>query len=159
MPASRFSGDSVIVHKPDGSENGPYVCSVHGGRVTVFDTRIAAVEGDVLRRTLPNGRDETYRVREAHFQEGVASVPDSWLLLVDREKTPDAIPIDTTELLETITLPTDDAQRVGEALQTLLNLIDTSPRTSDEKMEAKSLFVDFLNHPVVRAAMGRSESE
>jgi hypothetical protein len=159
MPPSRFSSDSVVVRKPDGSENGPYVCSVHGGRITIFDRHIDASPGDSLRRTLPNGRFESYRVRDAQFQEGSDSVPGSWILLVDRERTVDAGPVDTVELIAAGNLPTDDAQRVGAALQTLLDLIESSPATPEEKSEARSLFLSLLNHQAVRAAMGRGESD
>jgi hypothetical protein len=159
MRPSRFSGDSVVVRKLDGSENGPYVSSVHGGRVTIFDKHLDAAAGDSLQRTLPNGRTETYRVRQAQFQKGSDSVPDSWLLLVDRERSVDPVPVVTAELLTAESLPTVDEPRVGEALQTLLDLIESSPVSPEERMEARSLFADLLNHQAMRAAMGRGESE
>jgi hypothetical protein len=138
---------------------GPYVCSVHGSRITVFDRHIDATTGDSLRRTFPNGRFETYRVCEAQFQQGSNSVPDSWVLLVERERMTDAVPVDALQLIAAAKLPTDDAQRIADALQTLLDLVESSPATSDEKNEARSLFVGFLNHQAVRAALGRGESE
>lgn len=76
MPFSDFPKSKLDIIAPDGtvraSTEGIVASST---QVVIFDTSIHVEPQDELRRVLPNGFEETFTVRDAVFQQGMAGIP------------------------------------------------------------------------------------
>ncbi len=84
-PFNSFPKSALEIVAPDGSVRGRTEGIVSQGQITIFDTKIHLEPGDELRRSLPNGFDETHTVRDATYQEKFHAVPAHWDVKVIRK--------------------------------------------------------------------------
>jgi len=67
--------DDARVEKPDGTVFGPYKASFPGKTIFILDKNADVEEGDVVLRTLPNGKDERSFVSEVTFyKKGIGGI-------------------------------------------------------------------------------------
>lgn len=155
-----LSNAEVYVQDQSGERSGPFRGVLSARNLTVRDMKFHATEGDHIVRTLPNGRDETYLVRQANCNLGAAGLGLAhWHL--DLEKTT-AIPPRTSVKTTTVNIHNSTGVQVGDhnlmnfqvAINEMIKKIDDSNASPEDKAEAKSRLSAFLTHPLVISIAG-----
>lgn len=86
MPFRDFPRSPLDIISPDGavraSTEGIFASST---QVVIFDTAVHIEPRDELRRTLPNGYEETFEVRDAVFQQGMGGIPSFYDVKIARK--------------------------------------------------------------------------
>jgi hypothetical protein len=86
MPFSDFPKSPLDIVGPDGvvraSTEGVVASST---QIVIFDTTIHVEPGDEVRRSLPNGYDETYDVRDAVYHDGMGGIPSFYSIKTARK--------------------------------------------------------------------------
>ena len=149
-----------MIRKADGTSSGPHKCAVTGNEISIMDSSVDVDDGDIAERVLPNSKLETYEILEAQFVTGLHSIPDSWILHVNktgsrrqRDRGATNIHIENANAIQ---IGDHNLQQVSSMLQSLVNAIDDSGASDTEKGEAKSRLAEFLKHPAVSATLGAS---
>lgn len=87
-------------------------------------------------------------------------IPDSWRLHVRKDSSLKPMGGRTTNIhianATAVQIGDYNVQHVSTVLQSLVNSIDQSPVSDEEKKEAKSRLIAFLKHPAVTATLGAS---
>ncbi|CUI38023.1 RIP homotypic interaction motif [Achromobacter xylosoxidans] len=147
----------VYVRSLSGERTGPFYGAFTGKRLVVFDKKFDATEGDYISRELPSGREESYLVKLATYMEGL----DDPFWKLDLEKTT-ALPARTEPKTTTINIHNSAGIQVGDhntmsfrlAINEMVERIEGSNASSEEKAEAKSRLQKFLEHPLVVSIAG-----
>lgn len=148
----------VYVQGQSGQRTGPFRGILTDKILVVFDKRFDVIEGDLILRKLPNGREESYLVRLATCIEGMEDGP-FWEITL--EKTT-AIPPSTSAKTTTVNIHNSTGIQVGDhnlinfqqAINEMIKKIDDSKAPPEEKAEAKSRLQAFLTHPLVTSLAG-----
>lgn len=85
-----FFPDVVELAKPDGTCLSLRVQLTRKGEALTQDVATAIEEGDELRRTLPNGMKERYRITGVHFQSAAGGLPALYTCRVQKA-TPETV--------------------------------------------------------------------
>jgi RIP homotypic interaction motif len=153
-----FQKDKIFIEKNDGARTGPYKTAVSQERATIFDAQLDVNEGDRLIRPLPNGKDEVYLIISAEFSPGIHSISAHFTLKLQKiTAIQPAMPKHTT-----ININNSSGIQVGDynviniqnALNELVQRIEGSSGSQQEKAEAKSKLAAFLTHPLVGSVLG-----
>jgi hypothetical protein len=155
MSFDQLMRDEITVIKPDGSRNGPHKASVQGTKIFTHSKTIDVTEGDTVERPIGPDRVETYAVLEAEFHRGLHAIPNSWCLIVrkdgSRRPTHRGITIGTAGNVQ---IGDHNVQHISTVLQSLVNEIESSAASHEQKQQAKSAMASFLSHPAVTAVLG-----
>ena len=162
MSLSQLLNDEIIIRKRDGSTTGPYKCSVQGDEIFIMQADVDVADGDSAERTLPNGKVESFAVLEAAFIRGLNSIPDSWTLHVRKDGSTRPDGHKTTNIhianANAIQIGDHNRQQVSAVIQSLIHEIDRSDANLEQKKEAKSKLLEYLQHPAVTATLGATAS-
>lgn len=151
--------DVVHIQKSDGTRLGPYRTALSSDSATIFDGRLDVVEGDHVIRKLPSGREESYLITLAEYTEQFEDFPAGYNLQL-RKLT--AIPQASAPRATTINIHHSTGIQVGDynsiniqnALNELVQKIESADASPEEKTDAKGRLAAFLAHPLVIAVVG-----
>lgn len=160
----RLMRDTVFIVKPDGSKIGPYQSAVTPDSITIMERAIDVDEGDHVIRPIPSGKEEVYLVLSADYHPGLGSIPPSYTLRV--RKTTAILSEHPMSKSTTINIHNSTGIQVGDyntqhiqaTFNELIQKIEQSSASPEEKAEAKGRLSAFLSHPVVAAVMGSAAS-
>jgi len=159
LPFSSLLNDTITIRKVSGAVIGPYKCSVQGGNsVHIMQGDVDVEEGDTVERQLPMGRIEEFEVLEAQYSSGLHMIPPSWRLHVRKvgSRKPDGHKTTNIHIANANAIQIGDHnyQQISSAFQLLLQAIDESNATPEQKKEAKSKLAELLRHPAITASFG-----
>jgi hypothetical protein len=87
MSFGGFPTSDFEVISPQGEMRGVAKGIFGGSEITVFDDQLVVAAGDELRRTLPNGQDETFEVVDPQFFGEFCGIPANYQIKVRRKGT------------------------------------------------------------------------
>lgn len=158
MNLQSLQKDQIFIEKSDGSRTGPYKTTVSQGSATIFDAQLDVNEGERLIRPLPNGKDEVYLILSADFSTGLHSIPPHFNLKLQKTTAiQPALPKHTTININNssgIQVGDHNVINIQNALNELVQRIESSSASPQEKTEAKSKLAAFLAHPLVGSVLG-----
>ena len=158
MDLRNLQKDRVFIEKADGSRNGPHQTAVSQGSATIFDSNLDVNDGEKLIRPLPNGKEEVYIILSAEYSPGLHSIQPHFNLQL--RKTTAVQP--TPQKHTTVNIHHSTGIQVGDhnvlniqnALNELVQRIDSSTAPTKQKAEAKSQLAAFLAHPLTSSVLG-----
>ena len=151
--------ESIFIEKSDGTRSGPFATKVGKDSATIFNSSIDVTEGDKLIRPLPTGKEESYIITSSHSSSGPHHIPPHFVFKL-RKTT--ALPEMTSPKHTTININNSTGIQVGDhnvlnignAINELIQKIESSDADFKDKVEAKSRLAAFLSHPLVGSILG-----
>jgi hypothetical protein len=160
-PFSGLLNDTVYVEKPSGERTGPYntaIGSKGGFSASIFETALDVEEGWKMIRLLPNGKEELFTVLEANYSAGLHSIPAHWTLKLRKESSlvPAQRAATTINIANSSGIQIGDrnVQHIANSLVGLIEKIDASDASKEEKAKAKRMLLAVLENPTVAAVLG-----
>ncbi|KVN71782.1 hypothetical protein WM03_17735 [Burkholderia ubonensis] len=156
---SRDSGHSAMYMINIGSEGAHHIA-------TIFDENFIGEEGSILIRVLPNGREEAYLIEEVHYSPGHGPIPPFWKLKLKKgtsfsqmkeelqELKMKQAPVININNSQGIQIGDHNVQHIASGLQGLIEKIDQSSASPQEKLEARGLVARLLENPTVASLLG-----
>jgi hypothetical protein len=152
--------DEIYIEKTDGTRLGPYKAAVADGCATTYDAKLDANEGEKLIRLLPTGKEESYLITSSDFKPGLASIPASFKLKLQKATAIQSTSPMTTNT--TVHINNSTGFQVGDnnviniqnAINELIQQIENADAQPHEKAEAKNRIEAFLTHPLVVSILG-----
>lgn len=167
-PFASMHTDTVHVKSPDGTQSGTYMTKIGAKNgyhaATVFDESFIGMEGWILSRELPNGREETYKIVEVNYSQGISGIPPHWNLKLHKDASllhvaqAKQVPNITINNSQGIQIGDHNVQHIANSLAGLIEKIDDSTASPQEKDEAKGLISKLLESPVVASVLGGTVS-
>lgn len=158
MKLQSLQKDQIYIEKGDGSRTGPYITTVSQGSATIFDEQLDVNEGERLIRPLPNGKEEVYLILSIDYKPKFHAIsPRFTLKLQNTTAIQPALPKHTTININNssgIQVGDHNVINIQNALNELVQRIDGSSASQQEKVEAKSKLAAFLAHPLVGSVLG-----
>lgn len=170
-PFAMMQNDEVTVFSIDGGASAKYMTHIGTkGKdhvATIYDEGFIGEEGWLLSRTLPGGREERYLIKAAHFSPGHSAIPAHWSLTLakgtsmaqmqedTRAKQAPVININNSQGIQ---IGDNNVQHIASSLQGLIEKIDQSSATVEEKSEARGLVSRLLSNPTVAGVLGAAAS-
>lgn len=166
-PFASLQNDTVYLEKNTGERTGPYktaIGSKKGLSATIFDAMLDVEEGWKLIRSLPSGKEESFTILEANYSPGLHTIPPHWSLklqkdssMVSSPKTQPATTINITNS-QGIQIGDNNVQHIASSLIGLVERIESTNSSTQEKAEAKGLLRELIFNPVVAAVLGGAAS-
>jgi hypothetical protein len=166
-PFANLLNDTVYVENNVGARTGPYktaIGSKNGLSASIFEATLDVEEGWKLIRPLPNGKDETFTILEANYSPGLHAIPPHWTLklrkdssIVSSARTQQATTINITNS-QGIQIGDHNEQHIASSLIGLVEKIESTNASTQEKAEAKGLLRELMSNPVVAAVLGSATS-
>lgn len=158
MDLRSLQRDKVFIEKADGSRTGPHKATVSQNTAIISDDQLDVNDGEKLIRPLPNGKEEVYLILNAEFSPGLASIPAHFNLTLQKATAVQASPARQT----TVNIHNSSGIQVGDhnvvniqnALNELVQRIESSTAPHEQKAEAKGRLAALLEHPLVSAVLG-----
>lgn len=152
--------DSITIVKADGRRFGPFQAAVAAASITVLERELDVDEGDRVLRPIPGGKEETYRVLEVEYHQGLHTIPPSYTLKV--QKTTAISPTTADQRNTTIHISHSTGVQVGDyntqhfqaTFNELYQRIEQSSAPAEQKAEAQSRLAALLAHPLVSSVLG-----
>lgn len=151
--------DVVYIEKADGTRIGPFKTGVSEGSATIFDGKLDVNDGERLIRPLPNGREEVHLITSADYSPGMGNhIPAHYNLKL--QKTTAIRPEPAKHTNVTINHSTGvqvgdhNVRNIQNAINELVQRIDSSSGSPQDKAEAKSRLSAVLAHPLVGSIVG-----
>ena len=158
MDLQDLQKDQVFIVKADGTRMGPFKTSVNQGSATIFDAKLDVDDGEKLVRPLPNGKEEVYLILSAEYSPGLHSIPPHFNLTLQKTTAVQpVVPRSTTVNIHHSTgiqVGDHNVINIQNALNELVQRIESADATSEQKTEAKSRLASFLAHPLVGSVLG-----
>lgn len=146
------------IEKRNGQVVGPYKAVFAGQTIIIADQAADIEEGDTVLRLLPNGRNERNIVTEAtFFNHGVGGMGPHYQIKYRKGESPTMHkPTQNISITGAHSVQIGDfnTQNIVNSFNALVQKIDTSSASAEEKKEAKSRLKDLLEHPLVVAIVG-----
>ena len=150
--------DTVHIVKSDGLRLGPYKAAVSANSITIMEKSVDVDEGDHVARLIPSGKEEIYLVLLVEYSPGLSPIPPSYSLKTQKTTAIVQAPRGAT----TINIQNSTGFQVGDyntqhvqaTFNELIQKIESSPASPDEKAEAKGRLAAFLEHPLVGSILG-----
>lgn len=160
-PFASLQNDTVFIERPAGERSGPYktaIGSKGGFSASIFEPSLDVEEGWKLIRPLPNGKEELFTILEANYSPGLASIPPHWTLKLKKESSLAVTPRPTTTInianSSGFQIGDHNIQHIANSFVGLIEKIEASNMSAQEKAEAKSLLRSVLENPTVAAVFG-----
>lgn len=160
-PFASLQKDAVYIEKPSGERSGPYrtaISSKSGFSASIFEARLDVEEGWKLIRPLPNGKDELFVILEAHYSQGLSTIPPHWNLKLRKESSlaTESRPTTTINIANSsgIQIGDHNVQHITSSFIGLVEKIESSGASAQEKEKAKGLLRGILENPTVAAVLG-----
>jgi hypothetical protein len=171
---SHMQKDQVTVTPKNGGESATYTTNI-GSKgehyvATIFEESFVGTEGSILSRVLPNGKEERYLIVEAHYAPGIGGIPDHWSLKMKKgtswsqmqqelqELKMKQAPVININNSQGIQIGDHNIQHIASSLQGLIEKIDQSNVSQQEKLEARGLIAKVLENPTVASVLGAAAS-
>lgn len=161
MPFTRMHTDTVFIQKPGLERAGPFKTRVAAESASIFNKDLDVDPGDKLIRILPKDKEETYLVLSVDYSSGLGgAIPPHYSLKLKKDAVV-RFPVPPTNQT-TLNISQSNGIQVGDhnslliqnAISELIQKIDASAASPEDKAEAKSRLTAFLNHPTVGAVLG-----
>lgn len=152
--------DADII-KPDGMVFGPYRCVFAGDTVIVRDKTAIINQGDQISRKLPNGTDEVRLINAVQFYDQGQMHGPHFQLDVKTIPAQSAFNSPTQHIHiagGNVQIGNNNTMEFKSSVQYLIDTIESSKSSPEEKAKAKSLLKTFLEHPLVSALAGSAAS-
>lgn len=150
--------EEARVEKPNGDVIGPYKALFAGNTIIIDNPKADVEEGDTILRLLPNGKDERSYVTEATFYStGSGRTGPHYQIKFKKGGVPvEHKPVQNFHInnAQSIQIGDFNSQNIVNSFEALVNKIESSSATPEEKEEAKSLLEKFLSHPAVVSVLG-----
>lgn len=160
-PFADLQNDSVYIEKLSGERTGPYktnIGSKGGFSASIFEATLDVEEGWKLIRPLPNGKEELFTILEVNYRAGLHSIPPHWTLKLRKESSlAEASRVTTTINIANssgIQIGDHNVQHIANSFVALIEKIEASNTTDQEKASAKGLLRSVLENPTVAAVLG-----
>ena len=158
-PTLMSNHEDLFVEKDSGEVLGPYKALFAGNTILIFDEYADIENGDTVFRKLPNGKDERSSVAEAKFYRAGLSGNNAGHFQVKTKvpggasSRPSAQHINISNA-QSVQIGDHNAQTIINSFETLVDRINSSNASVDDKRSAKKLMDDFLKHPIVVSVLG-----
>ncbi len=160
-PFASLQNDTVYIEKPSGDRSGPYktaIVSKNGFSASIFEATLEVEEGWRLIRPLPNGKEEPFTILEANYSPGLHTIPPHWTLKLRKESSlaTGQRPAPTINITNSsgIQIGDHNVQQIANSFIGLIENIESSSASSQEKNEAKGVLRRALENPTVAAVLG-----
>jgi len=128
----------------------------------VFDNTLDISEGDLIDRPLPNGKAERYDIIEVNYTTEFHGIPGHVDMTVRKQGS--LVPFQKSRVVNNISINNSQGFQIGDhntqnivdAFKQVIERIENSPGTPEEKAEAKSRLSHFLKHPLTSAVIGKA---
>lgn len=158
----RFHTDEVFIESAEtGERHGPYKTKFSANGITIYDKTLDVSEGDKVLHKLPNGREERFTVVQSNYSSGLSSIPAHFTLKLHKDtaiQTSPPVKTTTNHIAihnsQGIQIGDHNVQNLQLVLGEILQRIDDSGASREEREEAKNLLNAFLAHPLVAAIVG-----
>jgi RIP homotypic interaction motif len=160
-PFTRFLNDTVFIENLEGERIGPYktaISSQDGFSASFFEESLDVEVGWKLARTLPNSREEYYTILEVNYSQGLSNIPPCWMLklrkddsLAPKNRSNTTINIANSSGIQ---IGDQNIQHIANGFIGLVERIEASNATPQDKSKAKSLLRSVLENPTVAAVLG-----
>ena len=158
MNLQSLQKDQIYIEKGDGSRTGPYITTVSQESAIICNAQLDVNEGEHLIRPLPNGKEEVYLILSIEFKPKFHPIPPRFILKLQNTRAiQPARPKHTTININNssgIQVGDHNVINIQNALNELVQRIDGSSASQQEKVEAKSKLAAFLDHPLVGSVLG-----
>jgi hypothetical protein len=158
-PFEELCNDTIYIRHQDGRTTGPLKTVFGQSKFTVFDETLDVSEGDIVERPLPNGKAERHDVVHVHFSQGLHEIPASYDLQVRKQgslvqfQKPSVTNISISNS-QGFQVGDHNTQNIIDSFKDMIERIERSSATPEEKKEAKSRLRAFLEHPLTSAIIG-----
>jgi len=130
-PFDVFMTETVyLIKRTTGQQLGPYKCMLTGDSCAIDDKTLDVDHGDVITRTLPNGKEEQYTVLRADYREDFEVIPGGYELKLRKEQQIHKHP---ANVVNNVNINNSTGFQVGD-YNTLTNTIQQLPRRLSENM-------------------------
>nr|WP_064494295.1 RIP homotypic interaction motif-containing protein [Pseudomonas chengduensis] len=164
-PFEDMMNDDVYFESADGPRQGPFKTAFSNKGISIFDESLDVVEGDKAIRRLPSGREEYYTITEVSYSSGLGGfggIPPHFTLKLTKDNAIRPAPAKSTTNhisihgSQGIQIGDHNVQNLQLALEELIQRIDQSGASREEREEAKNRLATFLAHPLVSSVVGAS---
>lgn len=159
----RLMTDNVFFENEHGERIGPYKTKFGSSEITVFDNKLVVKEGDVVIQPLPNGTEERFVITDTNFSSGLGPVSPYYTINIVKEskqQRKEKMAANTTFHINNSNVQVGDGnvQNIVSSFEQLIEKIDSSTSTPQQKEDAKGMLKSLLNNPTVAAVLGGAVS-
>jgi len=152
------ANENARVEKPNGEILGPYKAMFAGDTIIINDPKADVEEGDTVLRKLPNGKDERSLVTNASFfDSGIGNFGPHYQIKYKKgvnsveNKSVQNFHINNAQSVQ---IGDFNTQTIVNSFDALVQKIESSDSSQQDKEDAKTLLSKFLTHPAVVAILG-----
>ena len=144
MSFARMMKDTITVLKSNGETVDGLKASVSGKGITLMRSDVLIESNDLIQRKMSNGGEETFKVIDPGFHEGLASIPAHYQMKVQKLGIPEA-----KKEIQSITYNISGANaRVNNhSVDNSVNIANISPEISEQlrllRDEIKKVILDI----------------
>ena len=156
-----LQNDTVYIEKASGERNGPYktaIGSKGGFSASIFEADLDVEEEWKLIRPLPSGKEELFTILEANYNPGLNIIPPHWTLKLRKDSSLAAAQQSSTTIniahSSGIQIGDHNVQHIANSIVGLIEKIDASNASQQEKVKAKNFLRSVLENPTVAAVLG-----
>lgn len=158
MNMQSLQKDNVFIEKADASRIGPFQTTVSDGSAIIYDATLDVNDHEILVRPLPNGKEERYLILSAEYSPRRLSISAHFNLKLQKTTAVQpAVPRHTTVNINHssgIQVGDHNVVNIQNALNELVQRIETAQASPSEKAEAQNRLSSFLAHPLVCSVLG-----
>jgi hypothetical protein len=160
-PFDSHCTETIHVRRKQGEDLGPLKAAFGKGRFAVFDNELDISAGDCIDRPLPNGKAERYDIVEVNYATEFHGIPghvdmtvrkQGSLVTFEKSRVTN-ISINNSQGFQ---VGDHNTQNIVDAFKQIIEGIEKSSGTPEEKAEAKSRLSQFLKHPLTSAVIGKA---
>ena len=163
MSLQRFMTDKVFLENDCGERTGPFKTKFGGSEITVFNDKLVVKEGDFVIQPLPNGTEERFVITDTKFSSGLGPIQPHYSISIVKESKQQRekrMVANTTFHINNSNVQVGDGnvQNIVNSFEQLVQEIDNSFSTPEQKEEAKGLLKSLITNPTVAAVLGGAVS-
>ncbi len=156
------ANEEAFIIKKDGTEIGPYKAKFAGTTVVINDPSANVEDGDKVFRLLPNGNREIKHIDTCSFFNTQIGTFGPHFQLKVRALPSESTKSSTTQHISitggNVQIGNHNRMEFHNSIHTVIEMIENSESSEDEKQQAKSLLKGFLEHPLVISIAGAAIS-
>lgn len=156
--------EEAFILKPDGRRLGPYMATFAGNTVIVDDKLADIDDGDQVMRLLPSGKEEIKHINQCNFFDTkIAGYGPHYQLKVKPVPSTDSYSVKHQTIHingsnSNVQIGDHNRMEFRENIHNLINTIEKTEASNEEKEEARGLLKKFLEHPLVNTIAGSAAS-
>lgn len=163
MSIQKLMTDNAFIEDKNGERFGPFKTKFGGSKIIFFDDKLLAKEEDVVIQPLPNGTEQRFVVTDVQFNSGMRGIKAHFSISIVKEskqQKEEKVATNTTFHINNSHVQVGDGniQNIVNSIEQLVEKIDNSKSTSEQKEEAKGLLKTFISNPTVAAVLGGAVS-